>query len=235
MNVSGVKRDPLIFKFYYFQHTQPSVRPQFMPGPQYMQPNSQAPPQQIYYTGMPPMTHGQPTFTFAQSYPGYHPGGPMPMFSQPHMAQMQQQQQMMQQSQQQPTGLAPTGQPRPITITSLPSQGQGQPPLTISPHTTGLPPNTMIPASLPSQIMFPAHQISQPAARPPLPRLRSKAIKIVDPTTQCEIDLSAAKPPATETTAKVSSPDEAVSEVNKLKEIFLDFWLNKSTLHYKGI
>ena len=144
------------------------------------------------------------------------------MFSQPHMAQMQQQQQMMQQSQQQPTGLAPTGQPRPIPITSLPSQGQ--PPLTISPHTTGLPPNTMIPASLPSQIMFPAHQISQPAARPPLPRPRSKAIKIVDPTTQCEIDLSAAKPPATETTAKVSSPEEAVSEVNKLKEIFLSIF-----------
>jgi len=77
----------------------------------------------------------------------------------------------------------------------------------------------MIPASLPSEVMFPAHQISQPAARPQLPRPRFKATKIVGSTTLCEIDLSAAK-----TTSKVLSPEEAVSEVNKLKEIFLSIF-----------
>jgi hypothetical protein len=92
----------------------------------------------------------------------------------------------------------------------------------------------MVPASLPSEIMFPAHQIPQQVARPQLPRPPFKAIKIVDWTKcWCEIDPYAAKTPAEETIAKVSFPEDAVFEVNKLKEIFLHFWLYKGhiTLH----
>ena len=191
------------------QYTPPNVRPQFIPGAQYMQSTGQAPQQHIFFqAGMPPMAHGQHAFTFAQPHPGFHPGQ-MPIFAQPHMAQMQQQQQ-------QPAGQPPTGQSRSIP-TATPTS-QGQPPLTIAPHNMGLPPNPLIAAN---QIMFPPHQIPQPSQpRPPLPRPRSKAIKIVDPTTQCEIDLSADKTVTAESPAKASTPEESGSEV---KLTFMDF------------
>ena len=68
-------------------------------------------------------------------------------------------------------------------------------------------------------------------SRPPLQRPRSKAIPIVDPTTQCEIDISAAKTPApSEPATKASTPlltqpEESASEVR-----LIELWNFKSCL-----
>jgi hypothetical protein len=68
-------------------------------------------------------------------------------------------------------------------------------------------------------------------SRPPLQRPRSKAIPIVDPTTQCEIDISAAKTPApAEPATKASTPlltqpEESASEVR-----LIELWNFKSCL-----
>jgi hypothetical protein len=223
--------------FFHFQYNQAGVRQQYAPGPQFMQnpvQNQGVPQQQIFFA--PPMPGQQ--FAFAPQHP-YHLS-----FPQPHLAaQMQQQLMQQQQPQQSPAVQAPAGQQRPHPTPTPPSQVQPQ--LAIAPHSMG--PTPMMQTSLPSQMgqhmlyqqqqqhqqqQQQQQQVNQTViSRPPLQRPRSKAIPIVDPTTQCEIDISAAKTPApAEPATKASTPlltqpEESASEVR-----LIELWNFKSCL-----
>ena len=165
---------------------------------------------------------GFPPQFFPTQMPAPNPPQLIHLQQQQQQQQPQQQQQLQQQQQQQlpqqqpPAGQAPANLQRPLPTPTPPTQPQPQ--LTMPPHAMVNPSgNPMLGVPNMTGLIYPQQVPAAPltAPRPQQPKVRAHALVIIDPTTNCPIDVTSDQ----SARSKAPTPSLAQQEQSVVPEV----------------